>query len=241
MRNVVRLLSVVLGFAALSSPAFAAEINGTVTFQRRGESETYWAAVLRSEQGKFEVQSPFAVGSPEQPISILLGGAAVFSGDVIRARATVTSRDRETNFLGKVESVVVVQHGRGEPPMPSDPFGWSCQSVTAIPVNLHASVFETEADIYQLRVVAVQGEPSSPIFYPLLRLQGCRSGTDQDHLVYSGETGTAKATLTIREIAGEMHLPASLRLVRGDIQPDDPLGAVSETAMVCTPTRNLDP
>src|SRR6185295_16986934 len=119
------------------------------------EAETFWTAVLHGDQGRFELQTPFAAGSPVQPMSVVIGGAAVFSGDVIRASGTITSRDRDTQFLGKLESVKVVEHGRGTPELPSGPFGWSCQSVSSTPVNLHASIFVVSGGEYQLRVVAV--------------------------------------------------------------------------------------
>src|SRR3954471_8038469 len=105
MRRTRNALALVVLGCVMGSSAFAGEISGTVTFRRHtttDEPEMFWTAVLRGNQGRFELQTPLGVGSPEQPMSAVLGGAVVFSGDVIRARATVTSRDRDTQFLGKL-------------------------------------------------------------------------------------------------------------------------------------------
>jgi hypothetical protein len=120
-------------------------------------------------------------------------------------------------------------------------FGWSCKSIDPLPVDLNVSVFESSQDMYQLHVVAIQGEPGHPVIHPLLKLQDVRAAMENGNLVYSGESRTAQAELSIRPIAGEIHLPSTLKLLREGTEPDDPLGANSDTPLVCTPTRNIDP
>src|SRR5579859_1723570 len=90
--------------------------------------------------------------------------------------------------------------------------GWSCKSVEGSPVDLNARVFETSEDSYQLRVVSVEGGSTDPIIHPLLQLDGVREVSQNESLVYSGGNGNSQAELSIRQIAGEFHLPSSLKL-----------------------------
>jgi hypothetical protein len=238
----------VVGACAGASGALAGEeITGTVTFRRNvADSEPYWTAVIRNGTQVFEAKQPFGIGSPVQPMSMLVGGIDIFPGDRIRAQAVGITREPGNELRGNLDSVQVLSHGRvTDPRFPRSIYGWSCQSTSRGPLSINVSIFESEGlplgGTYQLHVVAVRGEATGQVLYPLLKLQDVRMTSEDDNLVYAGATGTAQAEVSIRQVPGQIHLPSNLRLTRSETEPGDPLGPQSETNLVCTPTRNIDP
>jgi hypothetical protein len=116
-------------------------------------------------------------------------------------------------------------------------FGWSCQSVNPTPVNLNVSVFQTAQNVYELHVMSVQGSPEDPVLTPILTLESVAESTRDNFVIYTGQSGMAQAELSIERLRSGYPLPGTLKMLRNDAGPNDPLGTNSTSALTCSPTR----
>jgi hypothetical protein len=119
---------------------------------------------------------------------------------------------------------------------------WNCTCAATRLGQLRTTISRDGADpstpgayLYELQVVSVQGPGS--IVLPLMKMDSLRAQTEQGHLVYRGQSATATALLSIREIPGEVHAPGTLKLAELNPDPSDPTGGVFNADLTCTALR----
>lgn len=247
-----------LSIAQAHSPNFAfSEIIGKVHFKAKKTitpmamcglegcptSEKYWVLWVEAENGNFEIDEIFALGSETAPESIEIAGIPIRPGSQIGFTGDVYQVSDDYALVSEIENLTLLMDlralpGSGERAV--SPMGWGCKSGAERERALYVQIWPvaglSTGETYQLRVIE-QSAIVSGEFIEVVRIEDVKLTEGGRNLIYEGSTPTIKAHLEIEKSQGlPMNLPARLYLLElGRILPYAQFS--SEISLICTQTR----
>lgn len=244
-------------------------IQGQARFERRStivpmtvcgdnapctKPEVYWSLlIVNRDTGKqYELDEPFAVGSPIPPEAIEISGVLVRSGSRVIVEGSVELVSQDYAYLTEIKAIrVVVEDGDGNGTRPAltsitenthdlvDPFssGWGCRTApNAEGDALHAQIWYSSPrkgpEGFRMRLFrkGVEGDG----FRQIAAFEDLNVASERSAVVYRAEADRAAALLTISQVTDKLFdLPSELLME----QQGQKLTARIRAEMVCNRVR----
>lgn len=249
----------VAGAAGLDEGEINTTVQGTVYFEKRStivpftvcesdkpcyEPAPYWALMIKSDEGHYEVNRAFAIGSKAKPEVIEVSGVLVRSGSLVRVEGRIRPITEDYAIVSDVKNLVLVNE-ENPSPVPPSMFGiyysgWTCSGGVNQPQQRDLFVQvryvkspEPDGEGFQMRLAALGSRGHE--LEEIAVFEKMESAITQRNVSYRGSAGQLTAKLRIRHSEEALiNFPSSLLL-----RHTDGTGPVERIIpMNCTPTRH---